>query len=92
MDTTILTDILLIVLSTFLVFIMVCVSFFVLWIILILRKIYSLINMIKKESEKITTKINEAGESVKNKGEMAAFFVINTLSFFRSIGKKSNKN
>jgi hypothetical protein len=61
-------------------------------IILILKKIYSLLDIIKKESEKISDDIEGLRSNVKNKGIALSSFIKYVFSFLGNKKKSNNNN
>jgi uncharacterized protein YoxC len=91
MDTTVFTNVLLSTLSIFLISITIGFLLFTIYIILVLRKIHSFLNIIKKESEKISQDIENVRGKINTGGTVIASSASYLLSLLKKKAKKSKK-
>jgi uncharacterized protein YoxC len=91
MDTTISLNILFLVISIFMIFFGVTLTILLIYIALFFKKLNSFINIIEKETGKISQDIENVREKIKRGENMFFSFIAGVKSFFK-IKEKSRKN
>jgi len=92
MDTTIITNILFACLSMSIIFITIGFIFITIYFVSFLKNIHALINIIKKESEKISVDIDGVREKIKDTGATLTSFISRIIPFLKKTTKKVEKN